>query len=446
MRQQESDRPLTASGIFLFWFPLGLMWMMMAIEQPGLAAVIARLANAESNLAAFGVVFAIALVIESPIIQMLSSATALADCEHNYLMLLRLMHVLAIGLTAIHLVVGLTPVYDLIVTRVLNVPSTVADLARGPFIAMAPFSAAVGYRRLWQGTLIRHGKTWIVPVTMISRLGTVAVVMAIGYRSSRSGAMLAATALSIGVVVAAVAAGLLNRLMVLPALKNGQGDDRLSWRSLLRFFVPLSLTSMVFLLSQPLVTFGMTRSLQPTRSLAVFPVVNAFLFMFGSIGLSYQETAIALLGRNPDNRIGLRRFTLMLAVVVSGIMVLTAVTPLGAWWFGRVSGLSEPLRALTRTPTLILAVIPGLLTYKAWIRAQFVISGRTIVLTQAVIIYTGSLFAAVVLGAVYLPFIGVTIAALSLAIAQSFENGYLMLRRGRRNMLQRIPAEVGDGG
>ena len=117
----DRGKVLSYGEIFIFWFPLGLMWLMMAAEQPALTAVIARMSDAEVNLAAFGVVFALALVAESPIIQMLSAATALAGHRENYRLLLRFMHIMAAILTAGHLLVGLTPLYDVIVSGILNV-------------------------------------------------------------------------------------------------------------------------------------------------------------------------------------------------------------------------------------------------------------------------------------------------------------------------------------
>ncbi len=427
----DSSRLLSYSEILIFWLPLGVMWIMMAAEQPALNAIIARLPNAEINLAAFGVVFALSLVMESPIIQMLAAATAVADNAANYRMLLRLMHVMGIVLTSIHLLVGLTPLYDLIVTGLLNVPPEVTEASRIPFVIMAPFTMAVGYRRLWQGVLIRHGKTWIVPVTMISRLGLIAAVLAIGYVSGRvPGAMLASIALASGTIIAAVAAGLLNRVLVMPILKEPTDRGQTySWRRLLRFYVPLSLTTILFLLSQPMLTFGIARSLEPTRSLAVWPVVNAYMFLFTSIALSYQETAIALLNRSPRSFPRLSRFTLILAISLSCLMLLTGLTPIGDWWFRVVSGLGEPLLALTRTPLLILSVVPALTTYKAWYGARYVTADRTTILAQGVIAYTIALFFCIFAGPTLFPIVGVTVAALALTIAQGFENGYLLIRR-----------------
>ena len=427
----DSSQLLSYSEILIFWLPLGVMWIMMAVEQPALNAIIARLPNAEINLAAFGVVFALSLVIESPIIQMLAAATAVADNAANYRMLLRLMHVIGFVLTSIHLLVGLTPLYDLIVTGLLNVPPEVTEASRIPFVIMAPFTMAVGYRRLWQGVLIRHGKTWIVPITMIFRLGLIAAVLAIGYVSGRvPGAMLASIALASGVTVAAIAAGFLNRVLVMPILKEPtDGDRTFSWRGLLRFYVPLSLTTIIFLLSQPMLTFGIARSLEPTRSLAVWPVVNAYGFLFTSIALSHQETVIALLNRSPRSLPRLSQFTLILALSLSGLMLFTALTPIGNWWFRVVSGLSESLLPLTRTPLLILSIVPALMTYKAWYRARYVTANRTSTLAQGVIAYTIAMFFCIFAGPTLLPIVGVTVAALALTIAQGFENGYLLIRR-----------------
>ncbi len=61
------------------WWPLAASWLLMGLEGPAISAVIARLANPEINLAAYGgVVFPLALFIEAPIIMLLAASTALS--------------------------------------------------------------------------------------------------------------------------------------------------------------------------------------------------------------------------------------------------------------------------------------------------------------------------------------------------------------------------------
>ena len=70
--------PITQRRILVFWAPLAATWLMMSVEGPFLAAVIARLGEPKFNLAAFGVAFSIALVVEAPIIAILSASSVSA--------------------------------------------------------------------------------------------------------------------------------------------------------------------------------------------------------------------------------------------------------------------------------------------------------------------------------------------------------------------------------
>lgn len=424
----ERSQTQSYAGIFLFWLPLGVMWLMMAAEQPLLTAVIARMPEAAVNLAAFGVVFAIALVAESPIIQMLSAATALTGNRWDYGMLLKLLHILALALTALHALVAFTPLYDLIVGGLLNVPENVLETSRVPFAVMAPFSAAVGYRRFWQGTLIRHGKTWIVPISILVRLVAVAAILLAGSRNTElSGAMLAALALSGGVIVAAVTAGIMNRIMVVPGLPEpAEDEERLGWHGLLEFYVPLSLTTVVFLAARPMVTFGIARSQMPELSLAVWPVINAFMFLFNSLALSYQEVAIALLKQNRANYRKLSRFTIGMAAALSSGMLLISVSPLRTIWFSQVSGLTPDLLALVPVPLLLLCVVPALVTVRSFSRARYVTRSRTRVLTAGAVVFTIVLFALVFTGPLVVSLPGAVIAAFAMVVANAAENGYLL--------------------
>ena len=71
-----TDR-LTQRQILFFWAPLAATWLMMGVEGPYLAAVIARLPDPKFNLAAHGVAYAFALLVEAPVIMLMSATTAL---------------------------------------------------------------------------------------------------------------------------------------------------------------------------------------------------------------------------------------------------------------------------------------------------------------------------------------------------------------------------------
>jgi hypothetical protein len=420
---------LTQKRIFWFWLPLATMWLMMAVEQPFISAVMTRLPDPEQNLAAFGLTFSLALFVEAPIIMLLTAGTALPKGQRSYSRLLNFTHVLAGGLTVLHLVIGLTPLYALIVGRIIGAPQEIIELSRHAFLLMTPWTSAIAYRRLWQGVLIRFGRTKVVPVTIAARLVTALTVLGIGlWIGGYPGAYVAATALSFGVIAGAGAAYAYARPTIQTYLSvPSPADGGIPWRALLSFYLPLALTSLIMLAARPLQSIGLARAAEPLLSLAVWPVVMSYLFLGTSTAISFQEAAVALLrdGRDYEH---LRRFAVRLALVLSGIFVISVATPLAHLWYGRISGLSSELASFAMTPTLILAAVPGLTALISWQRGLLVHVQRTQSITQSVMVNVAVLFVTMFSLMSFTSLPGATIAASGLAASALAEWAYLVWR------------------
>src|SRR6056297_3110379 len=387
---------LNQKRIFLLWVPLAAMWVFMAIEQPGINAVIARLANAKLNLAAYGVTLSISLIIESPIIQMLSAATALTDGKTNYRKLLRFMHFMAAGLTAVHLILALTPLYTLLLRQVLGIPEEIIGLAQSSFLIMVPWAGTIGYRRLYQGILIRYGRTKEISYTMVIRLAVTMSTLFLGHAfTDLAGANLGAVALIAGVTAGMSAAYRFAR-PVLRSLEDEAPEKRFSWHYLLTFYYPLLLTSVITFLARPILNYGIARAALPLESLAVWPVVLSVMFLFRSLALSFQEVAVALLKEA-----------------------------------GHVAPLEADLLSLTYVPALIVTLVPVLGAFLSWYRGLLIYSGKTKYIARAVFLNTATLTAMVILLPKVVGLSGVIIAAMAFTLSQFFEIAYLVYRARR---------------
>ena len=150
---------LSMGQVFRFWLPLAASWLLMSTETPIVTAVAARMGDPKSQLAGFGVAYSLVLMVESPIISMLTAGNALARDGAPLRLVRRFMLGLGLGLTVVMLLLDLTPLFDLIVLRVIGVPHEVAAVARSTMLAMIPWPAAIAYRRFHQGVMIRHGYT-----------------------------------------------------------------------------------------------------------------------------------------------------------------------------------------------------------------------------------------------------------------------------------------------
>jgi len=369
--------------------PLAATWLMMAAEGPFLAAIIARLADPKFNLAAHGVAFAFAVLVEAPVIMIMSASTALAEDVTSFRRLRNFSYALNASVTALMLVMLLPSVFGIVMNDVLGLPVDVANLTYVALWILLPWPGAIGYRRFYQGLLIRDGSTRLVAYGTVLRLATMAgTATALYLTVAPPGAYVGAAALSVGVTVESLASRLMARdsvrkLMDTPA---PQPSHELGYGRIARFYYPLALTSLIGLALQPMLTFFMGRAPSPIESLAVFPVVHALSFIFRAMGLSYQEVAIALMGKRYEALPQLSRFALTLGLASSAGLGLVALTPLAWFWFETVSGLSMDLARFAIVPTMILVPIPFLSVILSYQRGILVVAHSTRPITWATVI------------------------------------------------------------
>jgi hypothetical protein len=371
------------------WWPLAASWLLMAVELPALSAVVARLANPEINLAAYGgVVFPVSLIIESPIIMLLSASTALSKDWDSYLKLNRFMMRAGALLTTLHVLVAFTPLYYVVVVGLIGAPTEIIEPARIGLMIMTPWTWSIASRRFNQGVLIRFGHSRAVGFGTLVRLSADGLVLGIGYLIGViPGIVVAASAVASGVVSEAIYAG----LRVQPVLRDqlrqtAPVEQPLTFRTFLDFYTPLAMTSLLSLLVQPIGSAALSRMPDALESLAVWPVVSGLIFMLRSLGFAYNEVVVAMLDE-PRAVYNLRRFAALLAALTTVLLLIIAVTPLAGFWFRRLSALPPPLATLAHWGLWIALPMPGLTVLQNWYQGALVHSRRTRAITEAMAIF-----------------------------------------------------------
>ena len=148
---------LTFKKIFIFWMPLAATWLMMAVEGPFLAAIIARLVEPKYNLAAYGVAFAFGLILEAPIIMIMSASTALVENRLSFLKLRNFTYIINGVSTLVMIIFLLPPIFYFITMSLIELPAKVAHLTHVATIILLPWPGMIGYRRFYQGILLLMG-------------------------------------------------------------------------------------------------------------------------------------------------------------------------------------------------------------------------------------------------------------------------------------------------
>lgn len=421
---------LTYRKIFLFWGPLALTWLMMAFEQPVLIAFIARLTDAKVNLAAFGIAGSFAMIFEAPIIMLMSASTALVTGHHSYKKLKHFTDLLNFGVTGLQIIMLIPPVFNFIVVRLMGVPEEVARLAHISLIIFLPWAASIGYRRFYQGILIRNNLTRRVTYGTMVRLSVIVIMGVLLYSAGIKGAYVGAAAMSLAVFSEAVATRIMAASTVkMLVSKEDTEHGHINLRSISRFYYPLAITSLLSLGVHPFVTFFLGRSNMAVESLAVLPVVNSLVFVFRSLGLSYQEVNIALIGKQRQNFRLLRNYAVSLGATVTVLITLIAFTPLADLWFINISGLSKELADLSYLPLQIMVLLPALTVLLNFQRSLLVIHGTTGPISVATAVELIGIIGVLLVCVVFLGMIGVVGAALAFVIGKGMSTLYLLPRQ-----------------
>ncbi|MFB3855481.1 MAG: hypothetical protein ACE148_16915 [Vicinamibacterales bacterium] len=449
-----SDPAPSVRRVLLFWLPLAATWLMMGIEGPYIAAIIARMADAKANLAAYGVTFSLAFLAEAPIIMVMTASNTLVADRQSFFALRRFVYALNTGVTVAFLAGLYPPFFRFVTGRLMGLPADIASITHVATAILLPWPAAIGYRRFYQGILIRNHMPRRVAYGTVVRVVTMSVVgIVLALTAPFRGAYVGALALVTGVVAEAVASRVMARHLV-RQLRAEPGDGGahppLTPRDIVRFYYPLALTSLITLAVNPVLTFFLAHSRAAIESLAVMPVVTGLAFFFRSGAIAYQETAVALMGQakapattpvevpgsGPAGAPGTMRVEAAGATLVKAARGLAAATaiclggiaysPLADVWFGRVSGLTPDLAHVALWPLRVLALAPPvdyLLTFQ---RAQFVLARRTRVITFATVVEVFTLVLAMGIGVRGFDMVGALAAALAVLFGRVAGSMFLL--------------------
>ncbi len=385
----ENTPSLSLKRIFDTWWPLAISWLLMSLELPALSAVVARLENPEINLAAYGgIVFPLALIIEAPIIMLLSASTALSKDWPSYLKLRNYMHGAGFLLTALHIAIAFTPFYYFVVEDLINAPSEIVEPARIGLMIMTPWTWSIAYRRFNQGVLIRFGHSGAISTGTFIRLGTDIVVLFFGFSiGTLPGIVVATSAVALSVVAEAIYVA----IRIIPVRNNEVKpappvDPPLTYRAFANFYIPLALTSLLSLIVQPLGSAAISRMPNALESLAVWPVVSGLIFLFRSLGIAFNEVVVALLDE-PLSSSNLWRFTKILLTGTTVFLVVMILTPLADIWFSRISALSPDLSEMAVNGLWFALPLPALAALQSWYQGAILHSGRTGGIPEAVVVF-----------------------------------------------------------
>lgn len=435
---------LSAQEIFKTWWPLAAGWLLMTAEIPMLAAIVARQADPKIHLAAWGIAFPLVLILGSPVMMMLAASTTLSKDWDSYLKLRRFMFAITSGLTILFVLLAFGPLFDVVVIQLMGVPSEVIEPTQLGFQLMIPWLGFLAYRRFNYGVLIRNGQSGAITIGVIIRLSTdVLTLLCFSLIGTLPGIVFAAGTMTIGVISEGIYSGWRVR-QVLPQVKAAPPvAETLTTRSILDFYIPLALTSLLQVLMQPILSAALSRMPNPLESLAVWPVVFGLLILFTSAGMAYTEVVVVSLDK-PQSLYNLRRFTTLLSGVSAGLLLLLTATPLAGLWFEHVAALPPSLLPLAQVAIWLVLPIPGFRVLQSWYQGVLMHSKRTRAITESVVLFLIGYGVFLMVGINLGSMVGLYVGVIAYTLSDGLRVVWLWFRA--RPSVQAVAAREGKAG
>lgn len=328
-------------------------------------------------------------------------------------------------LTALHLLVTFTPLYYWIVRDLLGSSPAVVESARAGFIFSLPWIWTVANRRFGQGVLIRFGYSKDVGRGNALRLTVTLICMGIGSALHLHPVALAAGALSVATFIEMlfvryrVVTLCYQKLDTAPAL-----EKPLTFHEIAQYYLPLAATSVIGVIAGPIGTAAMFRMHLPLESVAAWPVVSGIGFVFRSMGVAYTEVVVAHIEES-EIIPALNRFTHLLALLGSGALILTALTPLATIWFEQIAAVPAELLPLCEMALLLYGLTPALNAYQSRYTGAIMYQRNTGRITEATVILVAVLSLCLFLGMQQSLLPGIYVFDIALTVAILAQNIWL---------------------
>lgn len=364
-----SEAPLTIRQVGALYYPLAMSWLFMAIEGPIGVKIISLVGQGrpveEVWTAALNALIAIALFLESPVIDLLSTSTTLCNNRQAYRIISKFA-LLMMGVCAVaHALVVFTPLYGIVIERFFQGKENAFALQVSkelwlPLVVMLPWSPAIGWRRYKQGILIRHGRTKLIGRgTAVRFLAMAAIGFSLAAWTPLSGILDAALSLVGGVIAESIfihfaAANVVNEDL---AAASDEGPE-LTLGKLMAFHLPLTATTTMQLGAGILISKALAASIDHESSWPAYQVALSFMWMFRAVVYAMPEIIITLYARPGALRV-LSRFAGVIAGSMSALILLLGTFGIDLWFFRDVLAKSPEISEVAHQVFLFSALIPA---------------------------------------------------------------------------------------
>ena len=237
---------------------------------------------------------------------------------------------------------------------------------------MCPLVLLNAQRHYLTGLMIQAHRTGWVTVCNFIYLGSVITMLLGGFSLGWPAVVVVVGAEIAGVSILLTLLIFARLYIYQPPAEPAHAD--VTFSELLTFFIPVSTTGVMFALSRPVLFAFVVRVPDGLAAVAALRVAFDFSMLFQQAANQFRHFFISF---GFDDLAEKRRFMLIVAASITGIMLLFAATPLSLWVWGTVMGVPEELTGMSTDALLVMCLMPFIIVYRNYFHGLLMHFRRT---------------------------------------------------------------------
>jgi hypothetical protein len=150
--------------------------------------------------------------------------------------------------------------------------------------------------------------------------------------------------------------------------------SQVTYRELIGFFVPVSMTGVMFALSRPVLYAFVSRVPNGILTIAALRVAFDFSMIFQATANQFRHFFVTF---GLDDLEAKRRFMALIGIAITLIMLTFALTPLSAWVWQDLMRIPDDVRELAVQVFLIMCGMPAVIIVRNYYHGRLMVERRT---------------------------------------------------------------------
>ena len=356
-----------------FYWPLALTGVAMVLAMQFQNGTLARYPNAVQEIAIFALASSTFGFLNAGLNFTSQLSNVFARSPKGHRRSLKFTIAWSLVLTLPLVVIAMTTLGHTGLELAYGIDATLARQVQAYLTLMSPLLLMTGLRMFYNGLLIQARMTgWVTSLNVVF-LTTTIVALVAGFVIG-----IAPVYTLVGAqLLAAVIHGLLiyivfRRFYERPA--EASEDEDVTYGALLRFFVPMTTTGVMFAISRPLLYAFVSRTPDGLVSIAALRVAFDLSGVFQQAANQFRHFFVTF---GLDDLAQKRRFMVVINVGITIIMAALAVTPLANLLFGEVLGVTGDVLVFATEALLVMCLMPTVIIIRNYYHGLLMVRRRT---------------------------------------------------------------------